>query len=79
MFSEIEQGGLYGPFQPGNPYGLKDFSAIGMSMIMPILLVVEMKLLSMSIIQLFKRKMSYKFKIEIDIDFSSNLPKNFQR
>lgn len=55
----------------------KDFSPIGIDMIMPILLA-EMKSVSMNIIQLFKRKMSYKLRTETNIGFSSNLLKNAQ-
>lgn len=47
-------------------------------MIMPTLLLVEMKLVSMNIVLLFQRKMSYKFTTETNIDFSSNLPNDAQ-
>ena len=47
-------------------------------MIVPMLLSVEMKLVSLNIIHLFKRKMLYKFKTETNNGFTSTLPKNAQ-
>ena len=48
-------------------------------MIMPILLLVELRSVSLNIIQVFKRKMSYKFKTETNNGYISTLPNNAQR
>ena len=47
-------------------------------MIMPILLLVELRSVSLNIIQVFKRKMSYKFKTETNNGYISTLPNNAQ-
>lgn len=57
------------------PFKIIHFSTIGMGMNPT---TVEMKLVAMNIIQLSERKMSYKFKTEANIDFSSNLSRSAQ-